>query len=450
MGGVVAPLLAAPAALTDPTVIPGGLPASRVIGSEDSAPSDIVMLFLVVAIAAIVPVLLRLLRLPIPEVVVLLVVGALLGQSVAGLIIPTDALFLLQEIGIGFLFFMAGFELNPVIIRGAEGRLAGWGWFASLAVALAAAAYLMQVGLVRSFVGIAIALTTTALGTLIPILRDSGELGKPFGRNVLASGAAGEIGPIIAMTLFLSSRSSWTALISLTIFLLIALLFLLMPSLMRVEKVREAFHFGRFTTAQTAVRWTMLLLIGLLALASVIGLDLVLGAFIAGLMFRVLTKEGELLLQRQLEGIAFGLFIPLFFVVSGASLNVPAMIGAPGLVLTFLLLILAARGLPQMLVYRRAMPDLVTRTRFSLYTATTLPLLVAVTTIEVSSGLMTVQTEAALVGAGLLSVLLFPTSAQALAWWQRRGEQQHTETSDGPGPEAAAGPVEPPGAVARA
>jgi Kef-type K+ transport system membrane component KefB len=156
-------------------------------------------------------------------------------------------------------------------------------------------------------------------------------------------------------------------------------------------------------------------MIALLALADVLGFDVVLGAFIAGIIVRrYVSPKSEHLVQGKVEIIAFGLMVPLFFVVSGARLDIIAIIENPFMMLGFFVLIILVRGVPQFFVYRKALPDPRERGRLSLYIATALPIIVAVTSLQVEAGLMDSQEAAALVGAGALTVLVFPLLAQRL------------------------------------
>lgn len=377
--------------------------------------TELISLFVIAAIAAAVPLIVGLFRLKIAEVVLLLGFGILFGPELLGWIQVDDAIDLLSELGLGLLFFLAGLELEQRAIRGQSGKLAATGWFVSLGIALVLSFLLVHTGKVQDTVGIAIALTSTALGTLLPMVRDRGELEGRFGTFFMGAGAWGEFGPIIAMSILLSTGSSFAAIISLLAFGIVAGILAVLPSRFAGDRIREILDRGHATSSQTALRFTMLLLIALLALAGAFGLDVVLGAFIAGVIVRRFSPPAaESRLQVRIEAIGFGFLIPLFFVISGANLDVIAIAENPAPMLVFFLLILLARGVPQWFLYRTAFPDVRERTRFSLYAATGLPIIVAVTTIQVSAGVMSTETAAALVGAGALTVLVFPLVGNAL------------------------------------
>jgi Kef-type K+ transport system membrane component KefB len=372
-------------------------------------------LVVIAAIAAFVPLIVGLFRIKVAEVVLLLGGGIVFGPQVLGWITIDDSISLLSDLGLGLLFFLAGLELEARAVRGQSGRLAAAGWFLSLLVASAAALAMTAAGSIQDTVGVAIALTSTALGTLLPMLRDRGELSTRFGTFFMGAGAWGEFGPIIAISVLLGTKSSFVAILSLLGFGVVAFVLATLPRRLAGDRVREILRRGHHTTSQTALRFTMLLLILLLALAGSFGLDVVLGAFVAGIIVRRFSPPSEeSTLQVRIEAIGFGFLIPLFFVVSGANLDIDSIVENPVPMIRFFIYILIARGLVQYLLYRRAIPDRRERARFSLFVATGLPIIVAVTTIEVEAGVMRAENAAALVGAGALTVLVFPLVGNAL------------------------------------
>jgi Kef-type K+ transport system membrane component KefB len=348
-----------------------------------------------------------------PQVVVLVLGGMLVGPQVLGLADP-DTIVLLSNVGLGFLFLLAGYEIQPSIFREHAGRLALVGWGIAAALALAVVALLEVLGFVRAFVPVAIGLTTTALGVLLPILRDNNLLTDRFGKYVIAAGATGELLPIIAIALFLSTTNSFEALLSLLSIGGLALVLSLAPRLTRHRRVREIMAEGQGTTSQTALRWTIVLLFVLLAFAARFSLDIVLGAFLAGLVLRTWAPDHGRALSDKLDAVGYGFFIPLFFVTSGMGLDVHSILASPARLVVFFLLLVIVRGLPALLVYRRALatPE---RVQMVFITATALPLLVALSHIGLVNGTMLPENAAALVGAGVLSVIIFPAVAVALA-----------------------------------
>jgi len=376
---------------------------------------EYISLAVIAAIAAFVPLLIGLFRIKVAEVVLLLGAGIVFGPEVLGWIQPEGSIELLSELGLGLLFFLAGLELEQRAILGQSGKLAAIGWVLSLVVALIAALIMTETGKVEDTVAVAIALSSTALGTLLPMLRDRGELSTKFGTFFMGAGAWGEFGPIIAIAVLLGTKSSFAAIISLLVFGLIALLLAVIGNRLATDRVRNIFERGHNTSSQTALRFALLLIIVLLTIASEFGLDAVLGAFIAGVIVRRFAPPSEeSKLSVRIESIGFGFMIPLFFVVSGANLDIASIIANPFPMIRFFIYIFLARGVVQFILYRRALPDPRERARFSLYVATGLPIIVAVTGIEVANGYMTTANAAALVGAGALTVLVFPLVGNAL------------------------------------
>jgi Kef-type K+ transport system membrane component KefB len=265
-------------------------------------------------------------------------------------------------------------------------------------------------GLVRAFVSVALGLTTTALGTLLPILRDNNMLRGSFGSYLLAGGAVGEFFPIVAIAIFLGSNGRFLGLMSLLAVAVIALVLSLIPRLGREGRLAQILTEGQNATAQTTLPWTVVMLLLLLLIANTFGLDAVLGAFLAGVVLRRWAPGDVHSLEEKLDAVGYGFFIPIFFVTSGMSLDLHSIVQALGRLLLFFVLLLVVRGLPTLLVYRSALPR---PQRFELVflLATALPLLVALSEIGLQSGIMLPQNAAALVGAGVLSVLVFPAVA---------------------------------------
>lgn len=372
-------------------------------------------LLFIAIIAAAVPLIVGLLRLKVAEVVLLLGLGVVFGPQMLDMITVNDTINTFNELGLGMLFFLAGFELEAHALQGRSGKLAMSGWLTSLALAFAITWGLWELGFVKDLAGIAIALTSTALGTLLPVIRDRGLLHSQFGTFFMGAGALGEFGPILCIALLLSVHSLLFTLITIVIFGLVTWLIWRSPGRLMTDRVSAIVERGHQTSSQTAVRWTVVLLLFLLGLAAVFGLDAVLGAFVAGVVLRRYAPPGEgNKLAPKIEAIGFGFFIPLFFVVSGAKLDIDSIAKNPGRLIVFFVLLLVVRGVPQYFLYRFAMPDTRERIQFTLYVATALPILVAITGLQVEDGAMLPENAAALVGAGALSVLVFPLLGDAI------------------------------------
>lgn len=352
-------------------------------------------------------------RLRIPQVVLLLVGGMIVGPQGLG-VGSAPSLQALADVGLGFVFLLAGYEVDQRLLRQDEGRRAVVAWFLTVALAAGIVGGLAALGLVRAFVPVALALTTTALGTLLPILRESGLLTGRLGRYLLAAGAVGELFPILAIAVFLGAGSQFVALASLASVALLAVLLSLVPRVTRGGgRLARVIVDGQHQTTQTTLRFTVLLLILLLAVTDQFHLDAVLGAFVAGMVLRRWSGRGVPALEEKLDVVGYGFFIPIFFVYSGMTLDLRAVAGAPLRVLLFFALMVVARGLPALLVYRGVL-RIRERLQVVFVTATALPLLVALSEIGLRNGTMLPENAAALVGAGVLTVLVLPSLATVL------------------------------------
>ena len=351
-------------------------------------------------------------RLLVPQVVVLIAGGALIGPQVLDLAQP-ESVELVSNVGLGFLFLLAGYELELDHFRERSGRLAIAGWTVSAVLSIGVTGALAAAGLVHAFVPVALALTTTALGTLLPILRDNDMLDGPLGRFIMPAGAVGEFLPIAGIAIFLGSQGRLAGLISLVAMCAVALALAWLPRLARLPRIKAISRKGEHATSQITLRLTLMLLFGLLVLADDVGIDVVLGAFLAGVVLRRWAPGDVAALEDKLDAVGYGFFIPVFFVSSGMSLDLASIRDAPLRLVAFFVLLLAVRGLPSFVLYRR---DLTTRQRaqMTLLTATSLPLLVALASVGLASGQMLPENAAALIGAGVLSVMFFPGLAVAL------------------------------------
>lgn len=374
---------------------------------------DLVAVALVAALAPVVVAALPGRR--IPQVVIFISGGVLIGPHVLGLA-DTPNIQLLANMGLGFLFLLAGYELEPALLRQRPGRLAIAGWLISAVIAVGVAAVLTAAGYIKDYVPVGLALTTTAMGVLLPILRDHGMLGGRFGRYVHAAGTAGELFPILIIAVFLTQRGHFVALASVALIGAVALALSATPWLARSRAVQRIIREGQDATGQTVLRWAVVLLVVLLAAASRFGLDLVLGAIVAGIVLRGWTRRLHIdttRLEHKLDAVGYGIFIPIFFIASGMTLDLQAITQDPLRLLLFAALLLIVRGLPSLLIYRHALPAR-QRAEMTFITATSMPLLIALAEIGQRDGVMLPATTAALVGAGVLSVLVYPLAAVVL------------------------------------
>ena len=313
----------------------------------------------VALVAALAPMVVAVLPGPrIPQVVVFLFGGILIGPHVLGAA-ETSNIQLLANIGLGFLFLLAGYELDPALLRQRPGQLAILGWLISAVLAVGVAAGLTAAGYINDYVPVGLALTTTALGTLLPILRDNDMLGGRFGQDIFAAGAVGELFPIVIIAVFLTQRGHFVALASVAAVGVLALALSAVPRLARSKAVQRVIREGQDATGQVTLRWAVVLLFVLLAAASRFGLDVVLGAFLAGMVLRGWTRRLNIdtaSLEHKFDAVGYGIFIPIFFITSGMTLDLKAISQDPLRLLIIFALLLIVRGLPSLLVYRRALP----------------------------------------------------------------------------------------------
>lgn len=354
----------------------------------------------------------------VPIVVFEIVLGALVGPHGLKVAHVDETLGVLSTLGLAMLFFFAGYEIDLELVRGEPLRLAVIGWLISIALAYSISGLLAAAGLVISGVLTGSALCTTAIGTILPVLRDNDQLGGKFGPAMLAAGAVGELGPILIVTLVLTTTSNRVsqglllgAFVVLTVLAAIA-------SGVSVKRWWQFIARSMETSGQLPVRLTVLLLAALVVLADHLGLDIILGAFAAGMIVRGVLQDRQDVeaLNSKLEAIGFGFLIPFFFIQSGMKLDLSALTsGFDGIekVPFFLLAFLVVRGAPALLLYRRGF-DLDDRLGLALFSSTQLPIVVAITTLGVSEGEMRPTTAVALVTAAVLSVLIFPTLAIAI------------------------------------
>ncbi|GAA5203602.1 MULTISPECIES: cation:proton antiporter [Microbacterium] len=357
----------------------------------------------------------------IPVVVFELVLGILVGPSVLGWATANGFVDTLSEFGLAMLFFVAGTEIQFSSFRGRLGKRASLGWLISLVVGVAAG-FVLAPG--EAAIVIGVALCSTALGTLLPILRDAGELRTPFGQAVAAIGAVGEFGPLIAISLFLGGRDLGVATIVLVAFAIIAGFAIWLAAKLPQGALHEFVSSTLHTSGQFAIRVVLLILAALVVLSIVFDLDMLLGAFTAGIIWRLLMRDASEhdreAVESKIEGVAFGFLVPIFFIYTGITFDLKSLIEQPVLFLlvpVVLVMLFLARGLPSML----AAPEGSTRRdrlSIALLGATGLPIIVAVTAIGVDEGILTTSQQTVLVAGGMLSVLLFPLIGMSI-----RGEK---------------------------
>ncbi|SDK84979.1 transporter, CPA2 family [Glycomyces sambucus] len=378
---------------------------------------------LVLAVAAVAAPLLvdrveRWVRLP--GVVVEIVLGVLIGPQVLGLVQTGVLLETVSQLGLAMLFFLAGFEIDFRAVRGRPIGFAALGWAVSFALAVL---LLWGVGAGGAVLILAIGLCSTALGTILPIARDSGLLAGPVGPHLMAVGAVGEFAPIALLALCFSegSHSGRTTLVIALVGLAVAAA--VFGSLRRSARVGRLLSATLGTSAQLAVRLSVLVLLASVLLAAEIGVDIALGAFAAGVCMHVLLsaldEREEALVQSKLDGIGFGAVVPVFFVYTGVTFDLDALVGSPvalALIPVFLAAFALVRGAVTWVFARGSLVG-GDRRALAAFAATQLPIVVVASATAVERGLVGEAVAAAMVGAAMVSVLLFPLAG--LRWARR-------------------------------
>src|SRR3954462_11859940 len=363
--------------------------------------------------------------------------GIVAGPSVLGLVHVDQTLQVVALLGLGFVLFLAGLEIEFDKLRGPMLKLTGLAFALSFAIALTVSLGLKAAGLVDTPLLVAIILCATSLGVLIPVLKDAGEIATPFGQLIVGAASIADFGAIILLSIFFSGEGGTgsTLLLLGPLFALAAALFGVVRGAERSTRIRVDLLRLQDTTAQIRVRAALVLFVGFAALAEALGLEAVLGAFIAGAILSLVDRDEVMThpdFRRKLEAVGFGFFIPAFFVTSGVRFDLGALTASASNVLmvpVFLVALLAARGLPAIL-YRRVLAGRHAAIA-GIMQATSLPFIVAATAIGQSLHLIDAAGSAALIGAGLLSVLLFPLPGLVL---RRQGGAPRKQPDAEPAP----------------
>lgn len=360
-------------------------------------------------------------RVRIPSVVLEILAGIAIGPAVLGWVKVDEPIHVLSVIGLSCLLFLAGLELDVTLIKGRRLQATTLAFAASITIAYAISLALHAAGIVENTLLVAICLSATALGIVAPVLKDAGESTSEFGQLVIASASIADFGTILLLSLFFSRESGSVAakvVLMGGFVVLTAVIVLVMTFADRWTVLSTVLQRLQDSTAQIRVRGAFLLLVGFAALAGRLGLEVILGAFVAGALLSVLDHDYQRThpkLHDKLEAIGFGVFVPVFFVASGLQFDVGSLFADPGTVLrvpVFLAALLAARGLPALLF--RPLVGSSRAIVAGLLQATSLPFIVATTTIGVELKVLASANASALVAAGLLSVVIFPMTAVAL------------------------------------
>lgn len=363
-------------------------------------------------------------RVRVPAVVLEIVAGVVLGPSALGWVEVDLPVSIVAVLGLAFLLFLAGLEIDAHRLRGAVLRFALAGYAVTLLLGLAVGGGLDVLGWVGSPVLVAVALSATSLGLVVPVLKDAGRLDGSLGLTVVASASVADFAAIVLLSLFFSTNESGTGTRVALLALFAALVALTAVAALTVSRsTRLAATVTRLqdTTAEIRVRAAVLLLVGFVALASHLGLETILGAFLAGAVVGLVDSDMDGAtsshphFRTKLEALGYGFLIPVFFVASGLRLDLAGLLDDPESLLqvpALAVALLMVRGLPAVLLARRH--DSRSIAAVGLLQATSLPFLVTAGQIGVDTGTLSSTTAAALVCAGLVSVVVYPAVALGL------------------------------------
>jgi Kef-type K+ transport system membrane component KefB len=378
-------------------------------------------LLFVTLIALLAPLLLGLAPvLRVPAVVLEIVIGIVVGPYGLGLVEVDLPVQIVALLGLGFQLFLAGLEVDVHRLRGQVLRLAVLGYLVTLAIGGLAGWGFSAAGWVHDPFLLTVTLSATSLGLVVLVLKDAGKVEGEVGQSTIATASVAEFAAVLVLSLVFSGEGGSTGerLVMLALFaLLVAVTGMAVLTAGRSRWIEATLFRLQDTTAQIRVRASVVLLVAFVVLAERFGLETILGAFLAGGMVGLVDRDSSTHPQFRvkLAAIGYGFLIPVFFVTSGLRLDLGGLLDDPAALLRvplFLLALLAARGVPALLWVRRlgARPT----AAMALLQATSLPFIVAASQIGVATGLMSSVTSAALVCAGLLSVLLFPALALVL------------------------------------
>ncbi|MGE3288681.1 MAG: cation:proton antiporter [Pseudonocardia sp.] len=375
----------------------------------------------VLAVAALVPLLLGLVpRLPLPGPLVEILAGVVLGPSVLGWVHADETVSAIALLGLSFLLFLAGSEVDLRRFRGTTGRRVGLSLLISVLAAGLVTAVLVVLG-VGGAPLLGVALLATSLGLVVPVLADAGRLADPVGRLTIAGASAGEIAAVVLLSVGLAGMDTPLAGRLLLLALLVVALGAIGLTVLGAEhsmRITGLIERLADTSAQIRVRLTVLLVAGLAFAAAALGFEAILGAFLAGVLVRALDPDPDRthpLYPVKLDAVGYGLLVPVFFVTSGLTLDLDGLVEHPSalaLVPAFLAALLLVRGLPALML--RGLLSGRETAAVALLQATSLPFLLAATEIGERTGVLDPAVAAGLVAAGLVSVLVFPAAALAL------------------------------------
>jgi Kef-type K+ transport system membrane component KefB len=360
----------------------------------------------------------------VPPVVLEVLAGIAIGPQALDLVQPTGGVYVLYLLGFGFLLFLAGQEIEVKRFRGPTFRLTGASFVLSLVVAVPVALILRLIATGADIRLLALALTASSLGVMVPVLRDAGEVSTEFGQLAIMAGSVGEFAALLLLTVLFSAQPepTWAQVAYVAALGAAAVVgAVALRRMWRFPWLRRNLLATDQSTSQLRVRGAFVILLTFAAIAHAFGVDALLGAFVGGVVLNIADSDDRPTRERyegKLRAIGYGFLVPVFFIVTGVQFDVRSLFASSAslaLMPAIVVGILIVRGGPALLYQRKlgARPAVAA----GLLQATTLTFPVVVAEVGRSLGLLTAATSAALVGAALLTVLIFPAIALALRPW---------------------------------
>jgi Kef-type K+ transport system membrane component KefB/Trk K+ transport system NAD-binding subunit len=387
--------------------------------------SPFVALLLTTSLALVIPILLNKLRvIRLPIVVGEILAGVIIGTSGLNLVEPSSILDFLSEFGFAFLMFLSGLEVDFSLLT-APLRRDSWEetitqplpmgvmmFGLTLFLGLASGLGLQFLGLIQSPFLMGLILSTTSLGVVAPVLKERRLLGVPIGQTMLVGASIADFATLLLLTVVIAARSTGLRFDLLLIPVLLAVFVIAARAgrlAARIPRLKQVLDELPHTTAQIRVRGAFFLMIAWVVFAEMLGVELILGAFLAGAILNITAGGDEVVAQENLDAMGYGFFIPIFFIMVGVGLDLRAILRSPEALLLVPVLFVIS-----FLV--KILPALPLRLRFSwrdtlsvgFLLASRLSLIIAASAIALSIGAITPAIEADIVVIAILTCTLAP------------------------------------------
>ena len=386
-------------------------------------PIDYLNLFGLVLVAVAAPLLVDLLRVPVPDAVAMILIGIAIGGSGLGWVRVDGGVKLLASLGLAYLLFVAGLEVRIDMLRGPVLATGLWAFGLSAAIAIGLSSALYAAGLIVNIGIIVATLLTTSLGIVVVVLKDAGLLDTPLGQLTLLGALLGDFTSVALISVIAPAdgASTGSTLIGLAVFCAVGVvLALALLRLSAVDALRRALAQRIGGATELGVRLAVVAMVGFAALGQVVGLEAILGSFVAGVAVSAISDrvQGTGVTRMKVEAIGFGLLVPIFFVTAGVKFDLAALASSTAdlvLVPVLLVAMIATRALPTLLFSRMlAKPEILAS---GLLLSTKLTFVVAVVQVASVAGQITPATASALITAAIITVVILPTAA---AWMLAR------------------------------